>query len=141
MIDRIKKVLQEATDLIKDQASNIGENTREKTNQLIEDWLKIFPKLKEYGLEITSFSLGVAISPSLEVELKGDHSNFTPERLKQLIEENRSNTAILSVFNTIKTTYNLHKSINAEIREPLIVKVRIKLSPEIKVFIGEPIIQ
>lgn len=138
MIDKIKKALQEATDLIKEQASSLGEGAKEKSYQIIDEWLSIFPKLEIAGLEITSFALGVAISPSLDVELKGKHADFTPERLQKLIAEHKGNTAITSVFSTIKTTYELHRKIYATLYEPLIVRIRIRLSPEIKVILGRP---
>lgn len=141
MIDKIKQALQEAGDLLKEQAGAFGEGAKEKSYQLIEEWLKVFPKLEMYGLEITSFALSVALSPSLEVELAGKHEKFTKQRLQQIIDENKGNTTLLSVFNTIKTTYGFHRRIYATLREPLIVKIRIKIPPEIKVFIGEPIIQ
>jgi hypothetical protein len=141
MFDKLKKTMQEAADALKEQASSLGEGAREKSNQLIEDWLQVFPKLELYGLEITSFSLSVAISPSLEVELKGKHEDFTQERIRRILDENRKNPTFLSVFNTIKTTYSLHRRIYATLREPLIVKIKIKVPPMISVFIGEPIIQ
>lgn len=140
MIDKIKKTLQEASEIIKDQASNLGENAKERSYRLIEEWLTIFPKLEIYGLEITSFALGVGLNPSLEVELKGDHKTFTRERIKEILDENKSSAALTSVFNTISTTYKLHRRIYATLKDPLIVKIKIRLSPEIKVFIGEPII-
>lgn len=141
MLEKILRTLQDASESIVQQASSFGDNAKEKSYQLIDEWLQIFPKLEVYGLEITSLALGVAISPSLEVELKGKHEQFTTEYVQQILDENRSSTAITSVFTTIKTTYALHRKIYATMREPLIVKIRIKLSPEIKVFIGEPIIQ
>ncbi len=141
MIDKLKKALQEATDLIKEQASNLGEGAKERSYQLIEEWLKVFPKLEIYGLEITSFALSVALSPALEVELKGDHKDFSMERLNEIIAENRGSTAFISVFNTIRMTYTLHRKVYATLTEPLIVKIKIRLSPEIKVYIGKPLIE
>jgi hypothetical protein len=141
MLDKIKQALQEAGDLLKDQATAFGEGAKEKSYQLIDDWLKVFPQLELYGLEITSFSLSVALSPALEVELVSKHEKFPKERLDQIIAENKGKAALLSVFTTIKTTYQFHRRIYANLREPLIVKIRIKISPEIRVFIGEPIIQ
>lgn len=140
MIDKIKKTIQEASEIIKDQASNLGENAKEKSFKLIEEWLTVFPKLEIYGLEITSFALGIGLNPSLEVELIGDHKSFTKERIKKILDENVSSPALSSVFNTINTTYHLHRRIYATLKNPLIVKIKIRLSPEIKVFIGEPII-
>ena len=141
MIDRLKKTLQEASDMLREQASHLGEGAREKSYQLIEEWLQIFPKLEVYGLEINSFSLSVALSPALEVELLGKHEDFTTERLRRITEDNRDSTALVSVLNTIKTTYAFHRKIYGNLKEPLIVKIRIRLSPEIKVFIGKPMIE
>ena len=141
MIDKLKQALQEAGELLKDQASNFGEGAKERSYQLIDDWLKVFPQLELYGLEITSFVLSVAISPSVEVELMSKHDKFPKERLDEIIAENKGKAAIISVFSTIRTAYQFHRKIYANLREPLIVKIRIRLSPEIQVFIGEPIIQ
>ena len=141
MIDKLKQALQEAGELLKDQASNFGEGAKERSYQLIDDWLKVFPQLELYGLEITSFALSVAISPSVEVELMSKHDKFPKERLDEIIAENKGKAAIISVFSTIRTAYQFHRKIYANLRDPLIVKIRIRLSPEIQVFIGEPIIQ
>ena len=141
MIDKIVKTIQDAGESIREQAGNLGTGAKEKTYQLIDDWLKVFPQLEMYGLKVESFALGVALSPSLEVDLKGSHKDFTLERLDEILAKPDSNGALRTVISTIKTTYGLHRRIYADLREPLIVKVRIKLSPEVKVFIGEPLIQ
>ena len=141
MIDKIKKTLQDVTEAVKEQASTIGEGAKEKTYQVIEDWLKIFPKLEIYGLEMTSMALSVAISPALEAELMGEHKNFPIERLDQILEKEGKNPAMFSVFNTIKSTYNLHRKTYASLKDPLIVKIKIRISPEIKVFLGKPVIE
>ncbi len=141
MIDKIKQTIRELTDAVQEQASTFGENAKEKGYQIIDEWLQIFPKLELYKLEITSFSLGVAISPLVEVELVGKHEDFTKERLQQIMEETRRNTALSLVFSTINMAYSMHRKTYATLRDPLIVKIKIKISPEVRVFIGEPMIQ
>jgi len=141
MIDKVKQAIKEASEALREQAANLGEGAKEKSFQLIEEWLQVFPKLEIAGLHITSFALSVALSPALEVELKGSHKQFPPERLSELMKEHKSNAALVSVFQTIKTTYNLHRRTYADLNDPLVVKVRIRLSPEIKVYIGKPIIE
>jgi len=141
MIDKLKKTIQDASELLKQQASALGEGAKEKSYQIIEDWLQVFPKLEIYGLEMTTFALSVALSPALEVEFKAPHQSFPPERISQILKENHRNPMILSVFNTIKTTYSLHRKIYGTLKEPLIVKIKIKISPEIKVYIGRPLIE
>lgn len=90
---------------------------------------------------INSLSLGVSLNPILEVELIGSHPDFSTERVDKILQENKGNAAMTTVFTTIKTTYNFHRRTLADLREPLIVKIRVKLSPEVRVFIGEPLIQ
>lgn len=141
MIDKVKQAIKEASEALREQATNLGEGAKEKSYQLIEEWLQVFPKLEIAGLQITSFALSVAISPALEVELMGSHKQFPPERLSALMKEHKNNAALISVFQTIKTTYNLHRRTYADLNDPLVVKVRIRLSPEIKVYIGKPIIE
>lgn len=140
MIDKLKQSIQQAGDLIKEQANQISESAKEKGYQLIEEWVTALPKFEENNLEITSFALGVSINPSLEVELKGNHQDFAKDRIEEILKENFSNGPIRLVFNTIKTTYNLHEKAKCELQDPLIVKIKVKLSPEIKVFIGQPLI-
>ena len=43
-------------------------------------------------------------------------------------------------LNVLKTTIVLHKKSKAELKEDLFVRIDVKLSPEIKVYIGQPCI-
>ncbi|MGB3546961.1 MAG: hypothetical protein WBA17_08290 [Saprospiraceae bacterium] len=138
MIDQILRSLQEAAQGL---GSAVGTNTKERTMQLIEDWLKIFPKLEIYGLRITSFGLSLALSPGLDVELVGNHDDWSRERIDKLLEENKRQAAMITVLTAIKTAYNLHRRIYATQYDPLIIKVRIRLSPEVKVVIGKPVLE
>ncbi|PHI21159.1 hypothetical protein CEQ90_03830 [Lewinellaceae bacterium SD302] len=137
MIDQIWQSIQQAATGL---AGTVGEGTKEKTNQLIEDWLKIFPQLEIYGLAINSFSLGLAISPSLQAELISSHEDWTFERLDELMQKHRGQAAITMVFTAIRTAYRLHQKTLATRRDPLIVKVSIRLSPEVRVVIGQPLL-
>lgn len=141
MIDKVQKALNEASNFFKEQANQIGGSAKEKAFQLIDDWLAVFPKLENYGLKLNSCALSVAISPALEVEMLGNHQEFPPERLEDIIEQVKGDTALLSVFTTIRTAYSIQRKINPILNDPLIVKIKIRLSPEIKVFIGEPMIE
>ncbi|MEQ8706135.1 MAG: hypothetical protein RIC19_19545 [Phaeodactylibacter sp.] len=141
MIDKVKQAINEASEALREQAAQFGEGAKEKSFQLIEEWLTVFPKLEIYGLQIQSFALSVALSPALEVELVGQHKDFRPERLDKIIQENRKNAALVSVFTAIRTTYNLHRRTLANLNDPLVVKIRVRLSPEIKVYLGKPLIE
>ena len=122
-------------------SNTIGEGTKEKTLAVIEDWLKIFPQLAEYGLEITSFSLGLAISPSLNVELLGRHEDWTDERIADYLTKHKGEHAITTVFSTIRTAYRLQRKTGARLREPLILKIIVRISPEVRVVLGQPVLE
>jgi len=94
--------------------------------------------LEEYGFKITSFGLGVAISPSLEVEMEGAAEKFSLERIKEMLEENKDSTSLSSVLRTIKMTYETHAKISSQEYDVVLVKVLVKITPEIKVVLGEP---
>ena len=140
IVGKIIRAMQDASETIKSQAASIGEGARERSNHLIEEWLQIFPKLEGYQLKMNSFSVALGFSPGLEAELQGWHADFTPERLDQILKEVKGNPGLLSVFTTIKTAYALQRKTNLPPVEPLIVRVRVRLAPEISVFIGKPLI-
>ena len=122
-------------------ANTVGEGTRERTNKLIEDWLDIFPTLGGYGLEITSFSMALALSPSLNVELLGTHENWTEEAISQRMAAHRGETAITMVFTAIRTAYRLQRQTKAPLRDPLILKVIVRITPEVRVVLGQPVLE
>lgn len=138
MIDKLKETFAQASEIIKEQTSNIGDAAKEKSQKLIDDWLRVFRRLEEYGFKITSFGLGVAISPSLEVELEGEADTFSLERVNELLEENKDSSSLTTVFRTLKTTYELHGKISSQKYDVVLVKVIVKIAPEVKVVLGEP---
>ncbi len=138
MLDKLKRSIQQAGDIIKEQAFRLGDSAKEKGYHLIEEWIGILPILESYGLEMDSFGTSISINPALEVELKGDHKDFTYDKLQKILDENKANTPLAMVIKTIRTTYKFHESTNCVMDEPLIVKIKVRLSPEISVFIGKP---
>ncbi len=126
---------------VNDLAGSVGEGAKEKTLLLIEDWLEIFPQLAEYGLEITSFSMGIALSPSLNVELLGTHENWSDEAIAKHLEAHKGETAIGMVLSTIRTAYRLQRQTKAPLRDPLILKIKVKIAPEVRVVLGQPLVE
>ena len=121
-----------------DIKGNISDATRKKTDKLIDDWLEIFPQLEVYGLRISSFSLSLALSPALRVELLGKHEDWSLQRLDQLVAESKGKTALNTVLTTMRTTYRLHRKTSASLESPLIVTVIVRITPEVRVTLGVP---
>ena len=139
MIDKIKKSFTTAGDLIKEQASAIGDAAKQKGFLIINDWISVLPKMESYGLETTFFSLSVSINPTLEVELKGDAEKFDQAYCEKLIEENKGSTPMNLAFNAIKTTNQLYRRTGMKTLNPLILRLKVRLSPEVRVSYGEQI--
>ena len=141
MKDAFKSFLDSAKStgsMFQEKASTLGQAAVDNTVQTIEKWLEEFPKIESYDLKVTNFSFVMRISPSLEVELRGKHESFSPERLVQILAENKSSSLTGMIFTAVKTTYRLHNKIASTKDDPLIVKIRLAISPEIAVFIGAP---
>ena len=68
------------------------------------------------------------------------HAQFSRERVQQILDENAKNPTISMVFTAIKTAYSFHRRIYANQKEPLIVKIKVKITPEVKVYIGAPLV-
>ncbi|MEL6865966.1 MAG: hypothetical protein AAFP19_16185 [Bacteroidota bacterium] len=138
MINKLKKTIQQAGETIREQASSIGESALDRTYDLFEKWAEIFPRLEAYGLEIQSFGISAALSPSMEVVLTGPSADFTIDRVNEILEECKDSTILSSVFRTIKTTRDIHEKAKAPLFEDMHVKITVKIPPEIKVILGEP---
>lgn len=126
---------------IGDLSASMSEGAKERTLEIIEDWLQIFPQLAEYGLEITSFGMGLAISPSLNVELLGEHDNWGDEAIAERLAAHKGEAAITMVLSTIRTAYRLQRQTKSDLRDPLILKISVKISPEVRVVLGQPVLE
>ncbi|MBK6363680.1 MAG: hypothetical protein IPL63_16100 [Saprospiraceae bacterium] len=138
MLKNILKTLQDTGDLVKEKATELNESAKEKIMSGIEEWVEILPKLKTIGLEMTAFGISMSLSPCLNAELRGKAEDFTEEKLKELLELHKGDKLIKLFLNVIKTTVILHARSKADIREDIFVRLDVKLSPEIKVYIGQP---
>lgn len=141
MFDKFKQSIHQAGEVIKEQAAAIGDAAKEKGYQIIETWISTIPKLEAYGFQTSFFSLSVSINPTLEVELKSDPEQFGMERINEILRENKDGTPISLVFTAIKTTKQLHTRSRAALLPPLAVRISVRLSPEIKVSYGKPIVE
>ena len=64
--------------------------------------------------------------------------NINMNQLIKKIEENKESNSLTSVLKTIKMTYETHSKISSQQYDVVLVKVLVKLTPEIKVLLGEP---
>ncbi|MBK8699125.1 MAG: hypothetical protein IPN29_06130 [Saprospiraceae bacterium] len=139
---KLDKILEEARSVgskIVDKAGELGAKAMDKSMDSIEKWLDEFPLLEAGGLTINSFALVMQISPRLEVELTGMAAEFDDDRLNALIEEYKDeHTLVTMVFKAIRQALYIQRKICIELKEPLIVKLRLGISPEVIVHIGQP---
>jgi hypothetical protein len=140
MLKNIIKTLQDTGDLVKEKAGELNESAKEKIMSGIEDWIEILPKIRALGFETTAFGISMSISPCLNVELKGKTSDFTEEKIREYMEMFKTDKTLKLFLNVLKTTIVLHKKSKAELKEDVFVRIDVKLSPEIKVYIGQPCI-
>ncbi len=137
MIDKVKKTILQAGDLLKEQAGNLSGTALERLIDIFEDWAEVFPELVNYGFTLVNFSLSVGLSPGMTIFMSGKTEHFQEERLKELLEENAGNKTMLSVLKTLQTTTSLYEKTTLEPCENMYLKIVIGIPPEIKVTFGE----
>jgi hypothetical protein len=127
---------------VRKKTTELSDAVREKTNQLFDDWLQIFPNLENYGLKVMSFGFCMGISPALDVELRGSAADFAPDRLETILAEVEGNRALSTVFKAIKTTYSLHAKTGSDHHnfDVILLKLSIRITPEVKVYLGQPLL-
>ena len=138
MVDKILNLLDDAKNNIKNQAENISASAKNQYEKMIEDWIKIIPQIEESGLQLYSFSFSASLNPSIDAEFRGKCVDFPLEKWEELISLNEKNKSLALVYNTLKSTFKMYHKIKQEMPEDFYLRLRIKLSPEIRVYIGEP---
>lgn len=138
MVDKILNLLDDAKNNIKNQAENISASAKNQYEKMVEDWLQIIPQIEESGLQLYSFSFSASLNPSIDAEFKGKCADFPLEKWEELISLNEKNKSLSLVYNTLKSTFKMYQKIKPEMPEDFYLRLRIKLSPEIRVYIGEP---
>ena len=139
LMDKLFQTFNQAKEAVKDQAANLGESAREKARQTIGEWVNIIPKLAHQGLQLEYFSLEASINPTLTFEMHADYNEFPLERLDRLCEQWRSQTPAFLVYSTMKATLAMYQRTNLPLKNPLVVRISVKLAPEIQVSFGEPL--
>ena len=138
MVDKILNLLDDAKNNIKNQAENISASAKNQYEKMVEDWIKIIPQIEESGLQLYSFSFSASLNPSIDAEFRGKCVDFPLGKWEELISLNEKNKSLALVYNTLKSTFKMYHKIKQEMPEDFYLRLRIKLSPEIRVYIGEP---
>lgn len=138
MVDKILNLLDDAKNNIKNQAENISASAKNQYEKMVEDWIQIIPQIEESGLQLYSFSFSASLNPSIDAEFRGKCVDFPLEKWEELISLNEKNKSLGLVYNTLKSTFKMYYKIKPEMPEDFYLRLRIKLSPEIRVYIGEP---
>jgi hypothetical protein len=138
MVDKILNLLDDAKNNIKNQAENISASAKNQYEKMVEDWIQIIPQIEESGLQLYNFSFSASLNPSIDAEFRGKCVDFPLEKWEELISLNEKNKSLALVYNTLKSTFKMYHKIKPEMPEDFYLRLRIKLSPEIRVYIGEP---
>ncbi|MDX1408958.1 MAG: hypothetical protein R3330_12510 [Saprospiraceae bacterium] len=140
MRDKIQETFSQFTAAVKETLTDLSDSAKEKSKAVIDDWLNVFPQLEGMGLEMTSFGMALAISPSMDVEFKGSGSDFDEEALDRLKEEHKGNSHVLNVLRVIRLTRKMHLKMGKDASQEMYVKIRVRVPPEIRVYYGQPVI-
>ncbi|HMX41138.1 MAG TPA: hypothetical protein PK971_05370 [Saprospiraceae bacterium] len=122
---------------LREKAAGVGQSAVEGTLEAIERWLEEIPRIEGYGLKVSSFTFVMRLSPSLDIEMRGKQADFSAARLDHIVAQQKTASLSGMVFTAMRTAYRLHSKVALAPHEDVVVKMRLSLSPEISVIIGE----
>lgn len=140
MKDEIQKAISQLSATVKETLTDLGDSAKEKAGAIIESWLDVFPELEKMGLQINSFGVTLAISPSLEVELSGPAGLFDQGKLDEYRQQYEKSMQISMVLRAIKTTKKMYHKLGKKETDEIYLKIKVKVPPEVGVFFGRPAI-
>ncbi|MEY3050307.1 MAG: hypothetical protein RLY31_92 [Bacteroidota bacterium] len=138
--DRVVETLEQWGETLKEQAGQVGAQVKDSGYRLLEGWVLAIPKLEAYGLKTTFFSAGFSVNPTLELEFQAAAAAFPLGRVDAVLAENKDRTPVHLVFTAVKAALLLKERARTAALDPLVVRVRVRLSPEIKVSFGAPVV-
>lgn len=138
LFSKLKDLIDQTRSAVGQQANNIGQAARQKSEALIDEWIGVLPKLQAMGFQMQYFSLEASINPTLVVEMHADYQQFPMERIQTMAEQWRDSTPMYLIFSTMKTTLALYQRTNLRLINPLVLRISLKLAPEIQVSFGKP---
>lgn len=138
MKHEIQKAFSQITATLRETMTDLGDSAKEKTIAIIESWLEVFPELESMGLEITSFGVNLALSPSLEVELSGPAGLFDHGRLEEYRKRYEGQSHVSTVLRAILTTKQMYHKLGKKSSDEIFLKIKVKVPPEVGVYFGRP---
>jgi hypothetical protein len=139
ILDQLRNAVDRLSEEVRNQASNISDSAKEKSMEMIDEWLNIFPKLQSYGMDMSSFAVHLSISPGLDVEMIADRKDFEPEKVRRLLDDNKEVKWLAFVLRTVIMAFDMNDKLDRrEPYEKVILKIKVKIPPEVKVILGEP---
>jgi len=138
MKQEIQKAFSQVAATLKETITDVSESAKEKTIALLESWLDVFPELESIGFEISSFGVVMAISPALEVELIGPAGLFDEGRMETFREAYKDNSHMSMVLRAIRTSKTMYHKLGKEYSDEILLKIKVKIPPEVGVFFGKP---
>lgn len=136
-LDTLLETALHAGAALREKAAGVGQSAMESTLEAIEGWMEEIPRIEAYGLKMSSFAFIMRLSPSLDIELRGQHADFTPAHIDDILSRHKTTSLVGMVFTAMRTAYRLHARIAPAPQEQVVIKLRLSLSPEILVIIGE----
>ena len=141
LIRRVNNQIVTAFEKLYEQVFVVGRLTRDKIEGLIYSWVNVFPELESHHLRVSSYGVNVGMTPSLDVELIGDPAIINEQSLPGIISDLGGNRPAVTVFRAIQKSIQWHRKMSIQTPyDRIYVKLLVSATPEIKVYLGTPVL-
>ncbi len=139
MLNKINNGIVHVYEIVYGQINIFKSIAQNRIHNLIHSWLSIFPLLESNHLKVDSFGVNVGFNPSLEVEMYADPNLINEHTLPDILLKVNHSKPATTVFKSIQRAITWHHNMSVSAPyDKIYVKLLVKITPEVKVFLGTP---
>ena len=90
-------------DTVSKKSEILGGSAKEKINEYLDEYKKAVATLEKLGFKVGKFTVGMGILPEVRTSISGSIENIREDGLKEMIEEHKAETLLVSLLNALIT--------------------------------------
>lgn len=122
--------------LIQSKATKIGEVALDKIDDVLEQYQKVLPYLKELGLKVEGLSIEAGLFPKIKTSLIASLSAIEVGAVERVKEQNKSNQLLVAILNAVLLAKKCNDRLDQasiSLFKDMIVDIELGIPPAISV--------
>jgi hypothetical protein len=119
-------------EVVSKKPDGLGGAAKEKVNEWLDEYKKALAVLEKLGFEVGKFTVGMGILPEIHTSISGSVEKIREDGLKELIEEHKAETLLVSLLNALITARRFWEHMELKLTR-VVVDLTLGVPPKINV--------